>query len=1044
MNDHQPTVTEKETRLAEVLDAYLAEREAGTAPRPEELLARHPDLAGDLKECLASLAYIKRASVKAPEAGPAGNGTADAEAPGGGVLGDFRIVREVGRGGMGVVYEAEQVSLGRRVALKVLPFAGALDPRQLQRFKTEAQAAACLQHTSIVPVYYVGCERGVHFYAMQYIDGQPLAAVIKDLRQLAGTEAKGPGPGEPGEESLAHACASGRWAPPRAAAAGEPTTAYAPAAPAAGTATQAAGLLSTEPSVRTAEYFRTVARLGVQAAEALEHAHEQGVIHRDVKPGNLLLDGRGHLWVTDFGLARLQTDAGLTMTGDLVGTLRYMSPEQALAQRVVIDHRTDLYSLGATLYELLTLQPAFTGTDRQELLRQIAFEEPRPSRRLNKAIPAELETVVLKALEKNPADRYGTAQELADDLRRFLEDKPIWARRPTLWQRAVKWARRHRPVVGAVAAVLLLALATAGAFGWRELRQQADTERQVELALREVTIFQGEAKWPEALAAVKRAEVLLESRRASDLLRRRAHDLHRDLDMAAELEEIRLRTTGVRGGGGHSSAGFDLDHDHAAYLKAFLTCGIDLEALDPAQVGELVRAQAIRQELVTALDHWARLLTESEATKETGKRLLRIARLADTDEGRNRVRLAVEQEEIDVLKALARADQAKSLPPSMLGLVAGALRRLGAKQEALTLLREAQWRHPGDYWINLDLADLAIACGDRDEWLRFKTAALAARPRDPTTHTGLGWGLMSMGRLKEAAARYREAVRLRPDYAHAHNGRGVWLLRQGLLDEAATEFQEAIRLDKDYAAAHSNLGNVLRKQGRNDEAIAECREALRLKKDFPEVHYNLGRALAAKGLLDEAIAAYREALRLKKDFPGAHIQLGNVLRTKGRLDEATAEYREVLCLFKKQDGAESYNAYSWYLSTLPDLRLRDPKQALVYANKAVELKPQDGNIWNTLGAARYRAQDWQGAVEALRKSMALKKGGDSFDWFFLAMAHWQMDHQEEARKWYDKAVPWMDKNKSQDDELRRFRAEAEALLGVKDSLPRNGKEVSPR
>ena len=186
-----------------------------------------------------------------------------------------------------------------------------------------------------------------------------------------------------------------------------------------------------------------MAELGIQAAEALDHAHALGIVHRDVKPANLLVDGRGSLWVTDFGLAHIQSDARLTMTGDLVGTLRYMSPEQALAKRVVVDHRTDVYSLGATLYELLTLEPAFAGTDRQELLRQIAFEEPKPPRRINRAIPAELETIVLKAMEKNPADRYATAKELADDLRRFLADEPILARRAGVVRRLRKWGRRH-------------------------------------------------------------------------------------------------------------------------------------------------------------------------------------------------------------------------------------------------------------------------------------------------------------------------------------------------------------------------------------------------------------------------------------------------------------------------------------------------------------------------------------------------------------------------------------------------------------------------
>jgi WD40 repeat protein/tetratricopeptide (TPR) repeat protein len=326
---------------------------------------------------------------------------------------------------MGIVYEAEQLSLGRRVALKVLPFAAALDAKQLQRFKNEAQAAAGLHHTNIVPVYAVGCERGLHFYAMQFIDGRTLAVVIEELR-----------------------CG------PVAAA---PTGPFTPAPAVADTPGPAAAR-STETSARDPGYFRSVAGMGVQAAEALEHAHQLGVIHRDVKPGNLLVDGQGRLWVTDFGLAHCQNQAGLTMTGDLVGTLRYMSPEQALAKRVVVDHRTDIYSLGATLYELLTLEPAFGGNDRQELLRQIAFEEPRPPRRLNRAIPGELEIIVLKAVEKNPDERYPTAQALADDLRRFLEDRPIQARRPTLWQRARKLVRRHRAVATTLAGALLTLL----------------------------------------------------------------------------------------------------------------------------------------------------------------------------------------------------------------------------------------------------------------------------------------------------------------------------------------------------------------------------------------------------------------------------------------------------------------------------------------------------------------------------------------------------------------------------------------------------------
>ena len=348
-------------------------------------------------------------------------------------LGDFRIVREIGRGGMGVVYEAEQISLKRRVALKVLPFAAVLDQRQLQRFTREAEAAGSLHHHNIVPVYSVGCERGVHYYAMQFVDGQTLAGLIGQLRQASGL----------GRDGQAATTKTARKA--------------APPTPRPDATTLTLPEMATTAATTQPAFFRSVAQLGIQVAEALDHAHQQGVVHRDIKPSNLMVDAQGKPWITDFGLAHVEAGPSLTVSGDLLGTLRYMSPEQALAKRVVIDHRSDIYSLGVTLYELLTLRPVFSGMDRRELLRQIAFDEPRPPRKLNKAIPADLETILVKAMAKEPAERYATAQEFADDLRRFLDVKPIRARRPTVLQRAAKWARRHTPLVWSAAALLVMA-----------------------------------------------------------------------------------------------------------------------------------------------------------------------------------------------------------------------------------------------------------------------------------------------------------------------------------------------------------------------------------------------------------------------------------------------------------------------------------------------------------------------------------------------------------------------------------------------------------
>ncbi len=308
------------------------------------------------------------------------------------------------------MYEAEQLSLGRRVALKVLPATASQDPRQRQRFQIEAQAAALLHHDHIVPVFGIGFDEGAHYYAMQLIDGQPLTRMIRDLVAQSSPE------------SDARSAAQTRELTPT------------------GDLDQAPTPRSRGNSSLDRQHSRETARIGLEAAQALEHAHEIGVIHRDIKPSNLLIDGRGKLWVADFGLARIpQEEYDLTRTGELVGTLRYMSPEQVRAERDGVDKATDIYSLGVTLYELLTLRPAFSAPSRQEMVQRILHDDPVRPRRINPSIPRDLETIIFKSIEKEPSARYGSAYELADDLKRFLEDQPIRARRPSLVNRAVKW-----------------------------------------------------------------------------------------------------------------------------------------------------------------------------------------------------------------------------------------------------------------------------------------------------------------------------------------------------------------------------------------------------------------------------------------------------------------------------------------------------------------------------------------------------------------------------------------------------------------------------
>jgi tetratricopeptide (TPR) repeat protein len=734
-----------------------------------------------------------------------------------------------------------------------------------------------------------------------------------------------------------------------------------------------------------------------------------------------------------------------------------------------------------------------------------------------------------------------------------LSDETVQACPPSTLYRFRKFARRNRPAltVGVLLALSLLVMVagiTAGV-GWavRDRAARDDqatrefTARQVKVSgqlegiLDEVAQLEQAEKWSEALVSARRAQPLLAGDEATADIRERVRKTLAELELVQQLDDTRAEGGSVWG---------DPPPDQMAvadrkYAQAFREFGIDLDALPLAAAVDRIKSRrSILPAVITAIDDWVTVRNLSQGGSDV-RRLVDVVNVVDPDPWRQSLRTALASKDWAVVHRLAESAEFDRQPAATFYVLSAALHGTGQLLLEIDVLRRAQWKYPGDFWISRRLGATLIWNKHLDrveEGIGYIRAAVALRPESSdamislgTSHHfqgrideaeacyrkavelnpkyakaryGLGFALSRQGKLDEAIASYRKAIELDPKYAAAHDALGIALHGQGKLDEAIVSFRKdveldpknagkhdrlgsflarqgkvdeaiafhkkAIELDPKLVAAHTNLGNALSRQGKVDEAIACHRKAIELDPNFALAHNNLGHALMKKGQLDEAFACYREALRLKPDFGlalGNLFHLGNTLLRQGKLDEAIAAYRKVIelnpkfasahtnlgiALYRqgKQDeaiacylkavevdpkSAGPHNDLAWFLATGPDPKFRDPKRAVELAKKAVELAPKEGNYWNTLGTAHYRAGDWKATVAALDKSGELRKGGDSFDWFFLAMAHWQLGEKEEARKWYDRAVAWMDKNNPSDEELRRFREEAAKLLKVEDS-----------
>jgi eukaryotic-like serine/threonine-protein kinase len=537
--------------IDDLADAFLERYRRGERPSLSEFTAKHPDLAERIRAVFPALVVLEQIGAEKSQGpgldvGPIGSGAPEPRR-----LGEFVLLRRIGAGGMGIVYEAEHESLKSRMALKVMHPRFRADRDYVRRFQTEARSAAKLHHTNIVPVFDYGQQDGVFYYAMQYIAGVGLDRVLEDVRRLrsqanpdAGAETIGAG-----QETATVAGADPRTAISRGLLTGR--FAEAPMAPLAaesgsttilmtgGGAGQASSSILGQPE---SVYFREIARLGAQVADALDYAHRQRVIHRDIKPSNLLLDAQGNVWVTDFGLAKLVEGDDLSHSQDLVGTLRFMAPERFQG---ITDARGDVYSLGATLYELLTLKPAFAERDQGRLVDQVTHQTPAPLRQHDRRIPRDLETLVQKALAKDPKDRFASAGELGDELRRYLESRPIRSRPILIFERLWRWSKRNRGLaalnaLAATLAILMVIVSTVAAWtSQASLARAEKAEREAKLALGQSLISEG--------AALQRTGLIGKRFDSLDRLGRAAEVLGADPEGRERLPAIRNHAIAAMG-----------------------------------------------------------------------------------------------------------------------------------------------------------------------------------------------------------------------------------------------------------------------------------------------------------------------------------------------------------------------------------------------------------------------------------------------------------------------------------------------------------------
>ncbi len=823
-------------RFERALEVYLAHAESGEVDA-ERLLRSHADLSDLLRPMLDAAAGDTGAD-------DTGAGETDAPEATAQVLGDFRLVRELGRGGMGIVYEAWQRSLDRRVALKVLAPALVANPGSVARFRREAAAVARLRHPGIVEVHGFGSDDERHWFAMEFVDGEPL-----------------------------HRCAD-RFRDPRAAV-----------------------------------------TIVAQLLDALQHAHAAGLVHRDVKPANILVRADGSAVLTDFGLAADSELPSMTAEGSFLGTLDYASPEQVQGQP--IDARTDVWSAGLVLYELLTKVRPFSKPTPAATLRSILGDEPGDVRMHAPAVSADHAAVVARALEKDPRRRYPSAVAMLADLRALQADAPVSARHPTAHERVVRWARRE-PWRAVAAAVALLAVpALAGALGY--------------LAANAPKIASAEA----AEAQRQREEVLAQ-----------AFLLTYEEDPSAALRELDRLPATVFGQDVEATVlrGHCLDlldrEDDAAALLAKLPAGSISE-----QVRAWVLGKPIQMADAAARDPLDDLVLGIE-----------LARRGKRDEDAAAARSAAAH--------FARASLAFGKPRTpVLVMWMQAANSAGDRSTVTTLIDALDRHFPASRGVAIARAHV-LTTADPETALPLLESFAAQPPPDAATLFNIALAHEKLRRFAEAEAGYRRCLEVNPEHARAWNNLGMMLRRKEDHTGAAEAFRAATAADPNHHRAWNNLGITLRALGDTAGARQALLRAIAVRPDYAIAHSNLGNLLLAADDTDGAMREFRAAIAADPRYVPPRANLGNALRKVGKKQEALLEYVRAADT-APGDVIPAYNV----ARTALELGLHDLARSS--AERACALAPKRRDVHELLEqvlAAATPPDD--AALEAVRKKLA--------------------------------------------------------------------------